>query len=676
MSEDLQLTVATDAGNGAPGEVKRWLMELKLADKREKDWRKDGREVYERYRGSRAKRNSFNVLWANTEIMAPAIFSSAPKVDVRRRWRDEDVLGKAMAEVLERATEYSVDAYDFEHQIRQAVLDMLLPGRGVVRVRYVPAFVPTTAATPTPPGLPEPEASSAPDEAMESPQESPEELAWEQATCEWVPWERYRQGPGKSWDEKPWIAFLHLMTREELVEKFGDLGKQVSLDQSPADEDVQKLEEREREVFKRAQVWEIWDRDSRQVLFINESVTTEPLMTVDDPLRLLQFFPAPRPLMAIDDPDKDVPIPLYRQYREQADELDRISTRINKLIDALKLRGIYDSTLSEMDQVMRGNDNQLIPAQNVRALIERGGLEKAIWFLPIQQSAQVLQELYKQREQCKSVIYELTGLADIMRGSSSASETATAQRIKEQFGSMRLKRMQRECARFIRDLVRLKAEIIAEHFSVETIKQQTGLKYPTEQEKQQAQMMAMQAQQAGQPAPEDIQRMLARPSWEQIMQSLKDDSQRLYKVDIETDSTVAETLARDQKDISDLLAGITQFIAGVGPAVESGAMPMEAAKQLLMSAIRHARMGRDVEDALEMLKQPEPGPNADMEAAKAKAQGEQMKMQNELALEKERMQGELAIRREEIQGRLAIEREKMMANIELERARGAYPLQA
>lgn len=676
MSEDLQLTVATDAGNGAPGEVKRWLMELKLADKREKDWRKDGREVYERYRGSRAKRNSFNVLWANTEIMAPAIFSSAPKVDVRRRWRDEDVLGKAMAEVLERATEYSVDAYDFEHQIRQAVLDMLLPGRGVVRVRYVPAFVPTTAATPTPPGLPEPEASSAPDEAMESPQESPEELAWEQATCEWVPWERYRQGPGKSWDEKPWIAFLHLMTREELVEKFGDLGKQVSLDQSPADEDVQKLEEREREVFKRAQVWEIWDRDSRQVLFINESVKVQPLMTVDDPLRLLQFFPAPRPLMAIDDPDKDVPIPLYRQYREQADELDRISTRINKLIDALKLRGIYDSTLSEMDQVMRGNDNQLIPAQNVRALIERGGLEKAIWFLPIQQSAQVLQELYKQREQCKSVIYELTGLADIMRGSSSASETATAQRIKEQFGSMRLKRMQRECARFIRDLVRLKAEIIAEHFSVETIKQQTGLKYPTEQEKQQAQMMAMQAQQAGQPAPEDIQRMLARPSWEQIMQSLKDDSQRLYKVDIETDSTVAETLARDQKDISDLLAGITQFIAGVGPAVESGAMPMEAAKQLLMSAIRHARMGRDVEDALEMLKQPEPGPNADMEAAKAKAQGEQMKMQNELALEKERMQGELAIRREEIQGRLAIEREKMMANIELERARGAYPLQA
>ena len=47
--------------------------------------------------------------------------------------------------------------------------------------------------------------------------------------------------------------------------------------------------------------------------------------------------------------------------------------------------------------------------------------------------------LYQQREQIKAVIYELTGLSDIARGASKASETLGAQQLKSQWGSIRLK---------------------------------------------------------------------------------------------------------------------------------------------------------------------------------------------------------------------------------------------
>jgi len=74
-------------------------------------------------------------------------------------------------------------------------------------------------------------------------------------------------------------------------------------------------------------------------------------------------------------------------------------------------------------------------------------------------------------------IYETLGISDIMRGSSKASETATAQKIKAQFGSVRLDYYQNELARWVRDALRIKAEIIAEHFQPETIIAMSNIQY-------------------------------------------------------------------------------------------------------------------------------------------------------------------------------------------------------
>jgi len=659
-----------DTGTDKAGIVRRWLLELKLADKRESEWRQKGDKVLKRYRQKEIKKHSFNILWSNTETMRPAIYNSLPKPDVRRRFKDEDPLGKAASEVLGRSLEYGMDTTDFDAQVRACVLDMLLPGRGLARVRYIPSFNKVQEETDT--------------EQGEEFDGDYEELAWEQAPIEHVQWKDFRISAGESWSCITWEAFRHRLTRDELEEQFGEVGADVPLDKTD-DPDVENEKDMDvAEAFKTAEVWEIWDKEEREVIFVAPSYKNAPLKVVADPLGLTGFYPNPRPLYACEDSGSLVPTPLFEYYKEQADELDTVTRRINILVKGLKMRGIYDSTLSELSELMRGEDNDLIPASNVTALLERGGLEKAIWFMPIEQAAKVLQILQVQRESSKQVIYEITGISDILRGSTDANETLGAQQIKAQWGSARLKRMQTDCANFIRDLIRLQAEVIGERFQPETLASMTGLKFPTAEEKQQAmmqwQMQAQQAQMQGQQPPQQPE---IPPSWDEIIQVLRDDKLRTFKVDVETDSTVAASMESDMKGLSDTMNALNQVIQGFMPAVQMGALPVEALKEMLLTVTRRAKMGNAVEDSIDKIKQPPPPPQEQQpqdnslqvkqmelqhsqQVEAGKSQLEQAKLQQSAQIEQ--FKGEQALQLEQVKQQFALQLEQVKQEAETQRA--------
>ena len=198
-----------DLGDNPAALVRRWLLELRLADKREREWRKTAQGVLELYRGETTKKNSFNILWSNTETMLPAVYSTPPKPDVRRRYKDGDKLGKVVSEVVSRALEFSIDTYDFDSLARADVLDMLLVGRGISRIRYVPSMKQV--------GLdPEYHDEDAEDPEHEAFEGVTEELEWEQTVAEHVQWDDFRFGPGKRWEDVCWEAFRHRMSREDL----------------------------------------------------------------------------------------------------------------------------------------------------------------------------------------------------------------------------------------------------------------------------------------------------------------------------------------------------------------------------------------------------------------------------------------------------------------------------
>jgi hypothetical protein len=669
--------------------VKRWVLELSLAAKEERDWLKNGERIYERYRGTKAKKNSFNILWSNTETLRQAVYNTLPKPDVRRRFRDADPVAKEVSTVIERCAGYAIDVYDFDHVLKLDLLDMLLPGRGVSRVKYVPDIEEVHA-----PNSQETEAKEdgeAQGEVAPAPQ-AMERIAYEMAVCEHVQYDDFRHGPGKTWDEVRWIAFRHRFSHTAGIEKFGDVFKSVPLDDA-AGEEIKKCGEQVSDLFKTAEAWEIWDKDDKEVLFIAPAYKAAPLSRDGDPLGLDGFFPIPRPLYAIEDATSLIPVPLYELYKQQAEELDRVSSRINSLVDALKVRGVFNSVMKEIERIQDLGDNQLLAASNVAALVESGGLEKHIWMMPIEQAANVINVLVQQREACKAVIYEITGIADIMRGATDSQETLGAQKIKTQWGTQRLKKMQAEFQRYVRDIIRLKCQIIANRFQLQTIKDMTGLQLlGTEAEKQQIQAQAQafqqfqQAQQGQQqppmpgmmapPQPDPAKVALAgKPSWEQVYGLLRDNVHRNYRIDIETDSTIAASMESDLNGLQQVLTGLTNFITGAAPAVQSGSLPIDAVKEIAMTITRRARMGMAVEDALDKMQEPQPqaDPKATAEEAKAKAamQLEEMRA----GLEERASQREMAIEERRLQMQAQFEERQAQNEMRIAQAEQSYQAQ-
>lgn len=594
------ITAAKEADKKASDEALKWRRELQQADKREKPWREEAEKIVRRYRGEEKKKNRFNVLWANTEILRPAIYNTKPNPDVRRRFRDADPVGKGVSEVIERALYVICDQDSTETALRNDVLDTLLVGRGVTRTRYK-ARITTQGEG---------------DDAEEA-------LEGEECENEHVDWQDYREGYARSWEELPWNAFRHKLTRKEAEAKFHKEDIAEVEYSVPSNDDDRHQNETQHETAKVAEFWEVWDKESGRVFFTQENAQTLlfPKENPDGkpPIDFDGFFCCPDPLRIIENTGSRIPIPPFSLYQTQADELDKLSGRIDKIVDKLRLRGIYDATVKEMADLADAQDNELVPAQSAAAWRDAGGLEKAITWMPIEQAAQVLIALNEAREKQKAIIDELTGISDIIRGVTDANETYGAQQLKSNYASVRLQRMQKEVQRYCRDLLRLDAEIVCEKFGTDTLMAMTDLQFPTQAQKQQ---LLMQAQMSGQPPNPDVVKI---PCWEDLLAMMHSDRMRQYRIDIETDSTIAGVLDSDMQGITQVLGAVGTALEQMAPAVQSGSLPVDAAKELIMSIIRRARLGMAVEDAFDKMKMPNPTPpppDHSIEVAQIKAQSD------------------------------------------------------
>lgn len=595
---------------------KNWMSAIEMAGKEEEEWRNDGEATLKRYRKSRA--GQFNILFANTQTTVPALYNSEPVPDVRRRFGDDDKVGQGVATALERGISIQAELYDFNSCMEAAVKDRQLPGRGVTRVRVV-----------------------------KGPNGS------QRVECEPVIWDDFRRGPAKLWRDVPWIAFRHRMTRDELVEMSPKHGRDVVLDVAVGEH--KKGDDDLPEMFKRAIVWEIWDRAEQAVYFIAESFKDGPLQVVEDGYKLRNFFCVPEPLYAVRTSDSLVPVCEFMIWKPLADEVDTLTERIGKIVKVMKWRGLYDGAFTNIVEKLEGlEDGQLAAADDPARAMQQGGIEKAVWMMPVADAAKLVESLYLAREQAKNQLYELTGVADILRGSTQASETATAQQIKAQWGSLRLQEAQAEVQRYARDLFRMMADLMAEVMEPDEIAAMTGIQLTPEQ-----------------------------------VQLLKGgDLRREFVIEIETDSTIRADLARAQENVAGFVTGFGTFIQSVGPAVEAGMMPGPIAVKLLSSFARNFKLGREAETTMDewvkFLEQqaqqppqpPQPDPKVEAEKAKAeatmaKAQMDMQGAQQKHGMDMEKMQTEAALAQQKAQ----LEQQKLGAQVQVEQVKAGLAQQ-
>ncbi len=445
-----------------------YLDDISAYDREFAKWEKRVEKILKRYRDDHQRETNdsarFNILWSNVQVLVPATFARVPQPDVSRRFRDNDPTGRVAALILERGLDFEVQHYpDYRDTMKQCVLDRFLGGRGTAWVRYEPHFKTDPNAKTS-----EPEDGSQITEDVEA--EAPEEqLDYECAPVDYVHWRDFGHSVARTWEEVTRVWRWVYMSESAVNERFGaEIAKKIPYDASPRDNPDRTRDGTEQK--KQAKVCELWDKEKGVAVWFSKSLKSI-LDERDDPLKLQQFFPTPKPLFATLTNESLVPIPDFTLYQYQANELDVLADRIDGLARMLQLKGVYDGSAdSSLARLFtEGENGTLLPVKNWAAFAEKGGLKGQIDVYDLTPLTKALEAAYMAMEQIKNQIYEIMGISDIVRGASDPNETLGAQELKGQYTSMRTTSMKADVARFATDLLQIKAQIMCSKFNPATL---------------------------------------------------------------------------------------------------------------------------------------------------------------------------------------------------------------
>jgi len=640
--------------------VQKWLNCISSYDNEFKKWEARANKIVKRYRDDNRNQNTnetakFNILWSNVQTLIPAVYARLPKADVARRFGDSDPVARVASQLIERALDFEVEHYsDFRSTMKHAVEDRFLGGRGVAWVRYEPHVrtqdMPEDGLQVTE-DVDEVDAKETMtlDGAMGE-EEQQEEIEYECAPTDYVHWKDFGHSVARTWEEVTSVWRWVYMTKESLVERFGEeMARKIPLDAGP---ETNKQYTQSSKDFTRAKICEIWDKESGKVYWISKSCP-QILDERDDPLELENFFPCAKPLYATMTSDTLVPVPDFVLYQDQATELDILTDRIDGLVKALRLRGVYDASQPPLQRLLtEGDNNTLIPVDKWMAFSEKGGLKGSIDLLPLDTLSAALLQCYRAREEIKGQIYEITGISDIVRGQTAASETATAQQIKGQYAGLRLRSMQEDVALFASELFQLKAQVICTKFQPSTI-----LQYA--------------AAQAMQPADQEL--------IPQALELLKNKPLRSFRIQVDSDSLVQIDEQQNKRDRTEFLQAMGGFLNQALPMGQQAPEMIPMLVELVKFGIGAYKKAEPIEgtidQAMEQMKQKQqqmaanptpPPPDPEMLKLQAQAQSEQMKMQATAQADQMRAQVDGQIAQAKAQAEMQIAQMKMQADAALE----------
>lgn len=602
-----------------PGASRPYLDMLSESEKAFEDYQQRCSSIDKRFASLKTLADAngdreFQIFWANLEVLKPTIYSRAPKPVVQPRHRDgKEVLRKA-SELLERVLEVDVEADDLHDTLVMVRDDLALNARGVPWVL-------------------------------------------DNGQCIHVDRHDFRHEPSRKWSETGWVARRAYMTKDALKERFEDVDvDKITFEQINNNDGGEGADYKS--TRRKVAVWEIWSRAEGKVVWVTQGYSdvleaSEPLVNVKG------FFPCPKPAYGTLERGTLLPVPDYVYYRDQVDEINELTARISSLAESLRLKGFYASGTSEVGEAieaaMKATDNRaiLVPVSSAAAM-GAGSLKDAIVWLPVKEIAEVITQLIALRRQLIEDVYEITGLSDIMRGSTEASETATAQNLKAQYGSVRVRERQAEMVRVARDILRLKAEIYAETVPAEELAAMAGMDFQPEE------------------GDTDFVPL------EAIDAVLKNERLRPFLLEVESDSTIAPNEQEEKASRIEFITAMGDFIQRAGVMVAQQPETAPFAAELMKFTAGAFRAGRDLGGAIdefaEMMKQKaseavqgQQGPTpeqikaqADAQKVSADMQAAQLKSDNETA----RLQADI----EKMRLEAGISAEQAQADLEKTRA--------
>ena len=559
----------------------------------------------------------FQIFWANLEVLKPSIYARPPVPVVVPRHKDFRELPRQSSVMLERALLTSFDLEDFNSTMIQVRDDLAISSRGAIWLRY---------------------------EATGDDADFVEKVCYDH-----VDRKDFLHDPARKWKEVDWVAKRAWLTRKQGLKRFGDAWLTAEF--------KEHAEHEEYKGEKKAACWEIWCKSKNRVLWVSPGI--ENTLDEQEPyLKLEGFFPCPRPAFGTLQRRSMMPVPDFVFYRDQVEEINELTARISALSESLRLKGFYNAGASDLgdaiEAALKSQDNNAILVP-VSAAAMGDDFSKAIVWIPVREVAEVIVQLIELRKQLIEDVYEITGLSDIMRGSTDANETLGAQQLKSQYGSVRIRDRQGELIRIARDVARMAGEIMAENFDPKTFMEMTQMDLPTEERiAQQVQEIIMQAQQvarqpqamqmaqenpqllaqAKQAVEGQINQLRQQITVEKIVELFRSQRMRPFVLDIETDSTIQPDEDAEKQRRGEFLTALGNVMQQLAPMVQAQPEAAPFAGEMLKFAVAPFRAGREVEAAIDdfvegMKKkagQPQPNPEAEKMKMEAEAKKAEMDM--------------------------------------------------
>jgi len=601
MNQTQRAESLSDFSDTPSGLAERWGMEIEAAEKELHRFHEESDRITRRYLDRRdewhKEESRVNLFWSTTKVLMSLLYARPPRADVARSFLDADddqarVAGQIMERLLNQAFDDNTSSWD--STIRQGIEDWIIVGLGQAWMRYVvkteqeviPAQVDPMTGTEI------------------APEQMVERIVFEDAPLDYIYWKDFLYSPARVWEEVRWVARRVYMTRDQLVARFGEeIGEAVPL--FSAQRQDKSTGTPENDPWAKAEVFEIWNKPDRRVYWYARGQSTI-LDLVDDPLELDGFFPCPKPLIANVTTSNFIARADYIFAQDQFNELDEINTRISWLTRAAKVTGVYDKNNVGLQRLFQqAAENQLIPVDNWAGFAEGGGIKGKVDWVPIEQVTSAIEHLRQYRQDKTMQIYEVLGVSDIMRGATRASETATAQQIKAQFGSTRVQLNQFYIAEWVTNLLRIKAEIISRHFQPQTIIEQSNiLRTPDAQHAQGAVAL------------------------------LKDEKLAEYRIHVEADSMAALDWAAERDAAVQFLQGLGAFVSQVAPLAQVVPGSAQYFLKLMQWAVAKFRVSSQIEGVLDQaiaqlqnqgMQPPTPSPMQQAEVAEKMAGAQERK---------------------------------------------------
>lgn len=525
-------------------DITYWRAWIKSArnNPKPKRHRKEARAAWDEYekedkendgtsRSSAAIERSYPIYWASSKTIEPAYYARQPEPRAKRRFGLKDVPSMVASLAGERLADHLIENCHYDETMVKGTGDFIHADKATVQV-----LVEATSETQEPQRVDlammqgedgsqqflDPTGAPWPGEVLQ------DEIGYFSTTPGGtVPGEpRVYLAPAvydevlhthdaKCESEITEKAFYFCMNRDKAESRFSpEVIEKISWKKTKTnkDEDESSDSKQQDTPGEYIEGWEIWCKDTKKVYFVSPECYPEDVLDVkDDPYKLRGFFPC-TPFIIGSPPSKHLyPTPPHEHLRKTIEQLHKAYNKTIELYDGVRRRCLVDGSCPELLAAFSDlEDQEFITVENLSSLIEKGGIQNMIWYLPVQELVQAITELTQLDAQFRNNFNEWFGVPDVLRGVVDPLVTASADRLASGAAHDRFRYQKALVQRMARDAIELMLDLALKVYSDARIAQIVGFNYMTPE------------QQAAFP---------------QALAILRNDEERLVRIDIKTDST-------------------------------------------------------------------------------------------------------------------------------------------